>query len=252
MPQGQRKTSKKNDNDAPVKKRGNQGDFHGKREEYLREHLQKYMDASDTGTTRDFWPDFFFNWWKKFPWWLKINEELPEDADATESTAKELTEEERAEKRRVLDGMEKVSRNVSLSVQQSLMRGQKIKAWFNYQRGLAGGGAKNPWAPLLKELRRLGSTTAPKKLPDYQCYMQRPENKEKIQQLFMERYPDNTGGRGKINDRAGIARELLAAESEQVREQISKLAEAEHDLAMKDWKAARDGIGKLDEEEQQE
>ncbi|KAJ7715643.1 hypothetical protein B0H16DRAFT_1805044 [Mycena metata] len=229
-----KKKSGNDDDDERRKRRGNQGDFHGQREEFLRKNLQAYMDASEAGTTRDFWPDLFFAWWKKFPWWLSLKEEPTEDMEleGRQTADKDMTEAQKAEKRDALDKMEK-----------------KIKAWFNYQRGLTGGSTKNPWALLLKELRRLGETPAPKRLADFQCYMQQPDHREKIQKLFVERHPDKVNTRGHINERAGIARELLAQEDAEVQKAITTLADAEHELAMKEWKEARNGTGELDEDE---
>ncbi|KAJ7728773.1 hypothetical protein B0H16DRAFT_1470358 [Mycena metata] len=189
------------------------------------------MDASEAGTTREFWPDFFFAWWKKFPWWLSLKEEPTKDMERPQTADQDMTEAEKAEKCDALDKMEK-----------------KIKAWFNYQRGLTGGSAKNPWAPLLKELRRLGETPAPKRLADFQCYMQQPDHRERIQKVFGERHPDMVNTRGHINERAAIVRELLAQEDAEVQKAITTLADGEYELAMKEWKEARNGTGELDED----
>ncbi|KAJ7024472.1 hypothetical protein C8F04DRAFT_1239615 [Mycena alexandri] len=222
-----------NDDDAP-KKRGNPGDFHGKREEFLREHLEEYIAASEARGTRTFWPTLFGKWWALFPWTLPIEKDSTDGIELDTRPDTALSDDERAQKRAVLDAME-----------------TKIKSWYNYQRAHHGGGAKNPWAPLLKELRDNVNAPAPKRLADFQCYMQRPEYKEEIQRLFEERHPDKIRGRGTINERAAIARELLAAESVEVKKKIHELADAEHEEEMKDWRATKNGTKELTEEEKE-
>ncbi|KAJ7699142.1 hypothetical protein B0H16DRAFT_1749473 [Mycena metata] len=183
----QRRNKKGNDEDTP-KKRGNQGDFKGQREEFLQENLPAYMLASEAGTTREFWPDFFFAWWKKFPWWLDLKEEPPEDMEERQKDNKDLTDAEKVVKRETLEKMER-------------------------------------------------------------CYMQQPDPRERIQKVFGERHPDKVNARGHINKRAGIACELLAQENAEVQKQITGLADAEHELVMKEWREARNGTGELDDKE---
>ncbi|KAJ7693270.1 hypothetical protein B0H16DRAFT_1751590 [Mycena metata] len=233
MSKSKSKKSRDDDDDAP-KKRGNPGDFHGKRDEFLREHLEEYIAASEARSTRTFWPTLFAKWWALFPWTLPIEKDSTDGIELDTRPDTALSDAERAQKKKVLDTME-----------------SKVKAWYNYQRAHHGGGAKNPWAPLLKELREKTNAPAPKRLADFQCYMQRPEHKKEIQRVFGERHPNKIGGRGTINERAAIARELLAGESAEIRHKIHELADAEHEEEMKDWRATKDGTKELTEEEKE-
>ncbi|KAJ7708006.1 hypothetical protein B0H16DRAFT_1481468 [Mycena metata] len=178
------------------------------------------MDASEAGTTREFWPDFFFAWWKKFPWWLSLKEEPTKDMERPQTADQDMTEAEKAEKCDALDKMEK-----------------KIKAWFNYQRGLTGGSARRTHGHrLLKELRRLGETPAPKRLADFQCYMQRPTTGREYRRCSESVTP--------TCHRAGA----FGTEDAEVQKAITTLADGEYELAMKEWKEARNGTGELDED----
>jgi hypothetical protein len=109
----------KNPNDPP-KKRGQPSDFKGSRLQFLTENVPKYIEASKklngTGKTGkkkngtcEFYDKFFFEYWRKFPWRIPIEqepppepEEPPKDAeDAFKALDLDLTEEEAAKKSRV-------------------------------------------------------------------------------------------------------------------------------------------------------
>jgi hypothetical protein len=52
---------------AAPKKRGNQGDFHSQREQFMKSWLDDFLDASKNKTTGIFFAKFFFDYWMRFP-----------------------------------------------------------------------------------------------------------------------------------------------------------------------------------------
>jgi hypothetical protein len=101
---------KKKDTDEPTKKRGNQGDFHGKRLEYLEGKLAEYREHAADKTTRDWWPTIWAEYWAEFNWRLPLSEDPPElelEPDATPEP-EVLSEEDRVAKVKVMDDTEGV------------------------------------------------------------------------------------------------------------------------------------------------
>ncbi|KAK7016262.1 hypothetical protein R3P38DRAFT_3203083 [Favolaschia claudopus] len=207
---------------APAKKRGNQGDFHGQRKEYLLAMLPGYIEASDNGTTRKYWKETFFpGYWAKFPWELRRDEEPPEDLTGYGKSDEECTEEEFTTKH---DTMKKTD--------------EKIKRWMNYRRRADGGGS--PFTKWLSQLRRV-EERAPKRLAPYQVYMQDEDNNSRINELFKERYPDEVGKPNTIKYRGKIARELFAEEPEEIQEEYREKGEEDYQEAMDEFKEGGDG-----------
>lgn len=54
------------------KKRGNKGDFHGSRLEFLNARVETYVNS---GKGPDFWATLMAAYWDRFPWTVPINEE---------------------------------------------------------------------------------------------------------------------------------------------------------------------------------
>ncbi|KAJ6463768.1 hypothetical protein C8R47DRAFT_1224924 [Mycena vitilis] len=144
------------------KKPGNKGDFHGQREAFLRLSMDEYWAASKKGKTRRFWPVLFAQYWSKFDWHLALNEE-PGDR-VLDATAK-LSKEEEARKEKVVTETK-----------------HKIKTWFNHQR-TAMGLSRNPFTPWLSRLRR-PDDKKPKRITDYQYYMQHEKYKAAVNTEF--------------------------------------------------------------------
>ncbi|KAJ6584554.1 hypothetical protein B0H19DRAFT_1249515 [Mycena capillaripes] len=226
------------------KKRGNRGDFHGLHLQFLTVNLERYTDASKKSKTPEFWRRLFKIYWVIFPWRLAINHELegepaieailPVDEEVAEETpiaAKPLSEEELASKTELVVKIEK-----------------KIKQWYNYRRtatGLAG----NPFASMLTQLRR-PTMSAPRRLTNYQFYMQHPDYKEKVQSEFLVLGYDKKPVSLHLNFRCKVAQNLLASESEKVKEDMKKGAAAEYKTLLVEHEEATEGSPSPREEDQ--
>ncbi|KAJ7084770.1 hypothetical protein B0H15DRAFT_951273 [Mycena belliarum] len=223
------KSRKRGDTESDLarapKKRGNQGDFHGQREAFLRDRLPSYIEASEKQTTRSFWPELMFDYWKRFPWYLSLDEDSNNDTVPDETLDIDLSDADREKKRDILTKME-----------------AKIKAWFNYQRGHSGrnGTPKNPWLPLLAGLRHSDELQPPKRLADFQVYMQQDGVKEKINKVFAERHPGHESSRGTINLRTAIAREMLTKAGAEERNRMHILGGELHATALAKYNAEKE------------
>jgi hypothetical protein len=126
---------------------------------------------------------------------------------------------------------------------------QKIKLWLSHQ-GKAGAVKGNPWGDWLTRFRT-PTTAPPRRLADYQYYMQHADYKAKVAEAF------NAQKMGAplsetLNLRAQVARNLFAAELQEVRTRIKEENEVEHaDLAAK-HEDALEGLPSLDEESLEE
>ncbi|KAK7057369.1 hypothetical protein R3P38DRAFT_2759634 [Favolaschia claudopus] len=210
------KNPKKN-GDEP-KKRGNPGDFRGRRLEFLRSRTEELCKRSAAGMTRKWWKDVWAEYWQEFPWTLAINEEPPEDMSTYPMKSdSELTAEELALKKKTMDDTQ-----------------AKLKRWFSYAR--TSRGASNPFARWISQLRRVDEQ-APRRLVLYQSYMQDEEALVKINNRFKAEYPDLVGVKNCIKERAQIARELLAEETEEYREALKEKAEEEYEEAVEEYKS---------------
>ncbi|KAJ6453227.1 hypothetical protein C8R47DRAFT_1229170 [Mycena vitilis] len=128
----------------------------------------------------------------------------------------------------------------------------KIKRWFSYRRA-PGGGASNPFSKFLRQLQ--SDERQPKRLPDWQVYMQDEEKNDAVNARFAVDYPELVGARNTINERGQLARKLLAEEAEDVREMFHKRAEEEFEDAMDSFKSRGEGgfeDPELNEEERQD
>ncbi|KAJ7834315.1 hypothetical protein B0H13DRAFT_1914180, partial [Mycena leptocephala] len=151
--------------------------------------------------------DVFADYWAAFSWRLPINQDPPpkenpepesagEAVDGGVSTADgdpdtDLTTEEKAQKAKVLTETE------------------GIKRWFSYRHAPGGtGSAANPFAKWLRQLQV--DERQPKRLQDWQVYMQDEEKNDLVNASFQDLYPEH------------IARDLLAKESEDMKEAFKK------------------------------
>lgn len=64
---------------APRHKRGNQGNFHGGRLDFLNNQLTDYLAAAKKKNYKPFWTRLFSTYWEKFPWWLPMDTEPTEE-----------------------------------------------------------------------------------------------------------------------------------------------------------------------------
>lgn len=61
------------------RKRGNQGDFKGERLQYLNDMLPQYREASSSGAVSTWFTNTFFpNYFRKFPWFIPAEDDIPE------------------------------------------------------------------------------------------------------------------------------------------------------------------------------
>lgn len=242
--------------DGTPKKRGNQGDFHGKREAFLQARVAKFQELSKK-EKKTFWPKFFHEYWRAFPWSLSLNEDPPDDLVPDDTPDSELSPEQRVTKAEVLTAMEKVSVNILHGELGTYAYGlaQKIKSWFGRQKGNATGMRGNPYATWLARLRR-PQGGAPKKLVPYQMYMRANSYKEKVEATFVARYTEKVNQKGNIHLRCEVARELYEQESEEVKEEIREMAEKEHKQACEEFEFGSDDddeeAGEMDLSEKEE
>ncbi|KAJ7768419.1 hypothetical protein B0H16DRAFT_1453125 [Mycena metata] len=222
---------KNKDKGEPPKKRGNRSDMVGRRSEQLEAALDAYSTASAAGTTRTWYSKFFEEYWKLFPWEVPLDRDPTEDEIANapvNDTA--LTPAQKAAKKKIVNATE-----------------AKIKRWFNYQRTHAGGGI-NPWPRWLKaELKAPEDERRPRRLLDYQVYMQDEEKNAAINAALAEQYPDKVGPRDSIKYRAALARELLAAETEEVQADFKLKGEEEYEEALEEFRK-NEGAGAKEED----
>ncbi|KAF7342708.1 hypothetical protein MSAN_02028700 [Mycena sanguinolenta] len=209
------------------KKPGKPSDFQGKRAEFLSAFYPKYADASRRIKTRGIWDNFFLSYWAAFPWRLPLSQD-PDPEDSTDYTREPATPEEENQKNKIIAETE-----------------TKIKLWLG-RRGKAAGMKENPWAPWLTRFRT-PATAAPRKLVDYQYYMQHEDYKGKVTARFDEEKA-SVSARDQLNLRTKIAREMLASETEEVRARIKEGAAAEHTAQLAKHENALEGLPALDEE----
>jgi hypothetical protein len=130
-----------------------------------------------------------------------------------------------------------------------LLGQQKIKGWLG-RRGKVAGMKGNPWAEWLTRFRT-PTSPAPKKLADYQHYMQHDNYKSIVTDAYNAR---NAGVKpaDRLALRAQVARECLSAESQDVRTRMKEEAEADHAALLAKHEDALEGLPALDEEDLEE
>ncbi|KAJ7725578.1 hypothetical protein B0H16DRAFT_1736105 [Mycena metata] len=126
---------------------------------------------------------------------------------------------------------------------------RKIKTWYNHHRH-AMGLTSNPYAPWLARFRR-PEGSAPKRVTDYQFYMQHEDFKAAVEAEFQARHGHKPREQH-LALRCEVAREFFQAEPEQVKERIREEAREEHKEQVELWKDAEEGLPSVREEDQQE
>jgi hypothetical protein len=236
---------------APVegkKKRGKPSDIKGARHEFLQGHLDGYNTASAKKKTRQFWTKVFVPYWAAFPWRLPLDQDS-DRANPFDYALAPRTPAEEEEKRKVIAETEAVSRVKDIFGNDVLTTEQKLKLWFCRQ-AKGGGGKDNPWAAWLKRLRT-PTTAAPKRLSDWQFYMQHDDFKDRVTAAYEIR-KEGVAEKDLLNKRGEVARELLAAEPQEVRNRILREIEEEHAALREKHEDAVEGLPAIDEEGREE
>ncbi|KAK7441193.1 hypothetical protein VKT23_016674 [Stygiomarasmius scandens] len=207
------------------RKRGNRGNFHGDRLDYLEKELPGWLRLSRA--EKSLWlTEFYSRWFKKFRWHLTdcpaefaaLEPDLPTSTDPnTESTR--LPEED-------LDALKKKRDRERGEV---MKKGKKqLAAWFWRQTSKASqpiAGAEH-FAGLIRLLGNVGH--APRRIPLYKFYMTHPDFEDECHRVFQERW--SSGGldrKFRLHFQCQVAEELYNQESEEVKARIEMEA-AEH------------------------
>jgi hypothetical protein len=109
---------------------------------------------------------------------------------------------------------------------------------------------KNPWTAWLARLRR-PDDKSPKRITDYQFYMQHDDFKEGVATAFNEKYEDLLRAE-RLARRCDIARTLFEAEPDEVKARIREEAKLEHEGEVRRWTDAVEGLPSMDPEDQEE
>ncbi|KAJ8699107.1 SERTA domain-containing protein 3 [Pleurotus ostreatus] len=199
------------------RKRGNQGDFKGERLQYLNDMLPQYRKASSSGAVSTWFTNTFFpNYFRKFPWFIPAEDDIPEAFNIALEESK-LTPE--------------VANMKSDTVNRLV---KKIKNWFNYRRASLGlNTSKDPWGPWLDKLRK-SDHPRPQRLRDCQYYERTEPYKSKVAATLDEEWPTlNLHEDYRLATRNKIAERLLRAEPSDVQELINKETQKQYDDTLK-------------------
>ncbi|KAF8171736.1 hypothetical protein K438DRAFT_1773036 [Mycena galopus ATCC 62051] len=192
--------------------------------------IEAYLAASKAKKTKTFYQGLFKQYWAKFHWSLPLKQEpSPTDVYPTDDALTPAQEVQKAET-------------------QTKMK-QKIKTWYNH-RCTAMGMTSNVYLPFLAQLRR-PEGKPPKRLPDFQFYMQHADFKDAVNNAFEAGSADVPKNK-KLAYRCDLARSMLAAEPDEVRARIRKEAEEEHAEDLAGWEEADEGFPAMEPEGQAE
>ncbi|KAJ7219929.1 hypothetical protein GGX14DRAFT_559743 [Mycena pura] len=216
-----KKKPKKKPGDPP-QKRGNKGNFHGKRLEFL----NNLVPACFWDTTMPAYHD-------AFPWRLPRDQDPPDDAEelAQYARAPENAEEEKK--------MAEVIEHVE----------EKIINWFSRKRSQLN--PNNPFQPMLKQLRA-PQGPAPRRIPIHQFYMAQAEFAPNIAAEFKRLGYEDKPMVDHINLRNVIAKEMLKNEPEEVQMRMKREVEEEYVEALERHQAGLEGLPSPDEADQAE
>ncbi|KAJ7221408.1 hypothetical protein GGX14DRAFT_318698, partial [Mycena pura] len=172
------------------KKRGNKGNFQGKRLEWLKSRVSGYNAYTNAkkkkkrGSGQSFWDQTIPDYFNVFPWRLP-REQDPLEVGLEEYAREPENEDERKQQEEILEDTENVSSLATLMKKEADLNVQKIIWWFSRQRATHVH-AQDPFKPMLKKLR-IPETATPRRIPDYQFYMAHDEFKGKVAKEFAER-----------------------------------------------------------------
>ncbi|KAJ6499894.1 hypothetical protein DFH09DRAFT_1336300 [Mycena vulgaris] len=243
---------------APRKKRGNPSDFKGKRLKFMTSQLDTYMTASKAKKkkTAKFWRDFFAKYWRLFPWRLGLDEDPPNppgvvpEGCAWWDVAEESPEDAEAAFK-ALDlnlSPEDVERKSKIQTDTKA----KVKRWFNRQRPGQIGVYGNPYFEYLADMRRQSDEPPPKRLADYQFYLQHPNFKGRVSAQFSEEHGEDLPRGKQLALRCEIAKRLLGEEEEDVKQRLKEELDEAHEKDMQEYEDGAEGLPSVDPAVQQE
>ncbi|KAJ7201305.1 hypothetical protein GGX14DRAFT_316006, partial [Mycena pura] len=200
-----RKSLKKNQEAPPPQKRGNKGNFQGKRLEFLTNLVPAWLERCKSkikkrrGSGQSFWDTTMPAYHAAFPWRLPRDQDPPDDEEelAPYARAPENAEEEK-KMAEVIDDIEEADRFL-----------QKIINWFSRKRSQLN--PNNPFQPMLKQLRA-PQGPAPRRIPIHQFYMAQEEFAPNIAAEFKRLGYEDKPMADHINLRNVIAKEMLKDE----------------------------------------
>ncbi|KAJ7813588.1 hypothetical protein B0H13DRAFT_2382348 [Mycena leptocephala] len=215
-------------NEKPPKKRGNRGDFHGLRLEFLTVNQERYSEASRKSKTPEFWRRLFNAYWRLFPWRVALTADQIRGEGAEAIQAIGPLDEDEVEVPVLRESLgEEETKAKQLVVQQTE---KKIKSWYNYRRN-ATGLTGNLFSALLKSLRP-------------------PEFKGRVQEEFVAHGYGERPASLHISLRCKVAQDVLADESAEVKARIKEEANEEYQELLVEHNAAMEGLPSVREEDQ--
>ncbi|KAJ7241842.1 hypothetical protein C8J57DRAFT_1526638 [Mycena rebaudengoi] len=234
-------TKKKKTSDERPKKRGTPSHFQGKRAAFLEAHVTEFLAHSKKKTVPAFYQTFFPSYWRAFPWRLGLTEEPPDEPEPVPADVDE------AFKALDLDlTPEEIERKATIQTETKA----KIKNWFGRKRSGNNTLHKNPYFAWLSKMHEV-EAPAPKRLADYQYYMQHDDFKNRVTKRF--NIESCVEPRSKhITLRCKIAREMLEAEPEDVKKRLKEEADVEHEDALARHQEEDEGMPSVDPAVQEE
>ncbi|KAJ6589187.1 hypothetical protein B0H19DRAFT_1248751 [Mycena capillaripes] len=168
--------------------------------------LPDIIQIQQDHNTVNMWDEVFPKYWARFPWCLHLAQD-PNPNDPKDYAAEPANEVEEVEKAEIKVTTEK-----------------KIKLWFNRQRP-ANELTANPWTSWLTQLHK-PNAPPPRKLPDFQFYMQHEDQKQKVMDAFQLKYRQPPPSEV-LKLCAEVARKLWEVESDKVKKKIREEAAAD-------------------------
>ncbi|KAJ7219355.1 hypothetical protein GGX14DRAFT_389933 [Mycena pura] len=225
---------------APVAKRGNPGNFHRARLEFLLTKLPAYREyaAKKTkrrrGSGKSFWDTLLPEYFEKFPWRLDLKTEPPADAEELAKLAAPAEGEEE----------EKLFVSTTDDIE------NKVIWWFARQVQ-AETKKQNPFAPMMKGLRKPDGSR-PRRRADIPFYMSHPDFKDKVDAEFERRGFNERDRDEHLALRIKVAKSLWLKEPAEVWERIKSEARDEHEEEMIAYRDAVEGLPSADPAAQKE
>jgi hypothetical protein len=99
----------------------------------------------------------------------------------------------------------------------------------------------NPFFEYLARLRGSNSEIAPRRKHNHQYYMSHPDFKDAVKARFDEEYGDEHKAT-QLSLRCSVARNLLDAEPQEVKDQMKKECNEEHTREVEAFKQSGDGM----------
>lgn len=211
----------------------------------------------------EFWREFFFDYWRKFPWRMGLDVDPPADDDLPEvpfdveaaflAPDADLDENQQQEKSEIQTKTKEVSTPLTYLTRRLIIRAllQKIKRWFSRQRPKAMGMYGNPYFAYLAELRARNDDPRPRKPTEYHFYMQHADFKDKVSARFEEEH-SNAPVKQHLMLCCKLAIKMLEEEPNEVKEKLREERLQAHKKAKEEYEAADDGLPSCDPKVQKE